>query len=76
MADTKLSDKVAFESLIRSGRRTNKVEWVPVPGQDDRDALNRAIRRAAGKDAPEPVGEPHPWKSLQDAGKRDSGDTR
>ncbi len=65
MSDQKPSDKVAFESLIRSGRRTNRVSWTPVPGQDDRDALNAAIRRAAGRGDPEPVGEPHPWKSLE-----------
>ncbi len=64
MSGQKLTDKIAFESLIRSGRRTNKVEWTPVPGQDDRDALNAAIRRAAGRGEQESDDEPHPWKSL------------
>jgi hypothetical protein len=66
MSNVKPSDREAFESLIRSGRRTNRIEWVPVPGQDDRDSLNRALRRAAGRDAPEPGEEPqsHPWKSI------------
>ncbi len=76
MSNTKLTDKAAFEQLVRSGRRQNRIEWTPVPGQDDRDSLNRALRRAAGRDAPEPGGEPHPWKSVQDADKRDDGDTR
>jgi len=66
MADAKPTDKVAFESLIRSGRRTNKVEWTPAPGQDDRDALNQAIRKAAGCGEQEPGEEPqsYPWKSI------------
>ena len=66
MSEQKLTDKVAFESLIRSGRRTNRVEWVPAPGQDDRDALNAAIRRAAGRGEQEQSDQPHPWKSLKD----------
>ncbi len=66
MSSQKPTDKSAFETLIRSGRRTNRVNWTPAPGQDDRDALNRALRRAAGRDAPEPgeAPQPHPWKSL------------
>jgi len=76
MSNTKLTDKAAFETLIRSGRRQNKVDWVLGGDQSDVDALNRALRRAGGKDAPEPIGEPHRWKSLESADKRDSGDTR
>jgi hypothetical protein len=66
MSDQKPSDKVAFETLIRSGRRTNRLSWTPVPGQDDRDALNAAIRRAAGRGEQEPGEESrsHPWKSI------------
>ncbi len=64
MADEKLTDKVAFETLIRSGRRQNKIEWVPVAGQEDRDALNQAIRKAAGRGEPEPDAQPFPWKSV------------
>jgi hypothetical protein len=76
MSNAKLTDKAAFETLIRGGRRTNKVEWVSAPGQDDRDALNAAIRKAAGRGEQEPGDESYPWKSLQDGDKRDSGDTR
>ncbi len=77
MSDTpKMSDKAAFEQLVRSGNRTNRVNWTLSGDQSDVDALNRALRRAGGKDAPEPVGEKFPWKSLQDADKRDSGDAR
>jgi hypothetical protein len=70
MTDAKPTDKVAFESLIRSGRRTNRVNWVPAPGQDDRDALNQAIRRAAGRGEQESGEEPQPrpWKSLSTRG--------
>ena len=66
MSDEKLSDRDAFNIFVRAGQRRNKVNWTPAPGQDDRDALNRALRRAGGKDAPEPVDEPqsHPWKSI------------
>ena len=66
MSGQKLTDKAAFEILIRGGRRQNKIDWTPVPGQDDQDALNRALRRAAGRDAPEPgeAPQPHPWKSI------------
>jgi hypothetical protein len=60
-----LSDADAFNVLIRAGRRKNKVDWVLGGNQSDVDDLNAAIRRAGGKDAPEPVGEPHPWKSLE-----------
>jgi hypothetical protein len=66
VTNTKTTDRDAFEQLVRFGRRTNRVNWTPAPGQDDRDALNRALRRAAGRDAPEPgeAPQPHPWKSL------------
>ena len=61
----KLSDRDAFNVFIRAGQRKNKIEWTPTGDQADTDALNRAIRRAAGRGEPEPVGEPHPWKSLE-----------
>ncbi len=67
MSDTpKMSDKAAFESLIRSGQRKNKVDWVLGGDQADTDSLNRALRRAAGRDAPEPGEEPqsYPWQSI------------
>jgi len=76
MSGQKLTDKAAFEQLVRSGRRQNRINWTPVPGQDDRDALNDAIRKASGRGEQESGDEPHPWKSLQDGGQRDSGDTR
>jgi hypothetical protein len=66
MSSQKPTDKSAFETLIRSGRRTNRVNWTPAPGQDDRDALNRAIRDASGRGAPEPGDQPFPWRSLGD----------
>ena len=75
MTDTKLSDKDAFNVFIRAGRKRNKINWTPTGDQADTDALNRAIRRAGGKDAPEPVGEPHPWKSLQDGAIDEEGST-
>ena len=82
MSDKKqMSDKEAFESLIRAGRRQNKISWVPSTSLDpadraaDRDALNRAIRRAGGKDAPEPVSEKFPWTSLKDGVGDKSGGT-
>ncbi len=64
MSNEKPSDREAFEQLVRSGRRQNKIEWTPVPGQDDRDALNRAIRKASGRGEQEPGDEPFPWKSV------------
>ncbi len=63
MSDQKLTDKEAFESLFRSGRK-NKINWTPTGDKEDTDALNRAIRRASGRDAPEPVSEKFPWKSV------------
>ena len=64
MSNEKPTDKVAFESLIRFGRRTNRVEWTPAPGQDDRDALNQAIREASGRGKQEQSDQPYPWKSI------------
>jgi len=64
MSDQKPTDKAAFEQLIRGGQRANKVNWTPIAGQADTDALNRAIRRASGRDDPEEGGEPFPWKNL------------
>ena len=63
--------------LINDGWRQianeNRVNWNPTTSRDpadrdqDRQALNRALRRAAGKDAPEPDTQgPFPWKSLGD----------
>jgi len=67
MSDTpKTSDKQAFEQLIRSGQRRNKIEWTPTGDQEDTDALNRAIRRASGREDPEPGDQPFPWRSLGD----------
>jgi len=37
-----VSDKVAFETLVRAGRRQNKIDWTPTGDQADQDALNRA----------------------------------
>jgi hypothetical protein len=77
MSDQKPSDKAAFEQLIRSGRRTNRVDWVPAPGQDDRDALNQAIREASGRGKQEQFARPFPWKSIEDDGSDgDDRDTR
>ena len=61
----KLSDAEAFDVLIRAGRKRNKIEWTPTGDQADTDALNAAIRKAAGRGEPEPDTQPHPWKSLE-----------
>jgi len=71
----KTSDREAFEQLIRFGRRTNRVNWTPAPGQEDRDALNQAIRRASGRGDPEEDRKPHPWKSLESGAGDDEGST-
>ena len=49
----------------------NRVNWTPSTSidptdrQQDRQALNRALRRASGRDDPEPDNQgPFPWKSL------------
>jgi len=66
-----MSDKQAFETFVRGGQRQNKISWVPSTSLDpadraaDRDALNRAIRRASGRDDPEEDRKPYPWKSLE-----------
>jgi hypothetical protein len=65
MSERKLTDKAAFESLIRFGRRTNKVNWTLSGDQSDVDDLNAAIRKASGRGEPEPVGEKFPWTSLE-----------
>jgi len=57
-----LSDRDAFNVFIRAGQRRNKISWIPTGDKEDTDALNRAIRRASGRDAPESGSEPHPWK--------------
>ncbi len=65
MSDTpKMSDRDAFETLIRSGNRTNRINWTLSGDRQDVDDLNAAIRRASGRDDPEPGGEKFPWKSV------------
>jgi hypothetical protein len=78
MSNTKqMSDKQAFEQLIRGGQRTNRVSWRPSSSPDpadqraDRDALNQAIRRAASRGEQEEDAEPFPWTSLKDGGRED-----
>ncbi len=83
MTDQKKSDPKevisSFNQLIRNQRASQRVSWTPSSSPDpadqaaDRSALNRALRRAGGHDAPEPGGEPHPWKSLKSADKREEG---
>jgi len=72
----KTSDREAFEQLVRSGRRTNRLSWTLSGDRQDVDDLNAAIRRASGRGEPEPDAQPHPWKSLESGNQRDSGDTR
>jgi hypothetical protein len=62
-----------LNDAFRQLRNETRVHWNPTPSRDpadrqaDRDALNRALRRAGGKDAPEPDTQgPPPWKSLGD----------
>jgi hypothetical protein len=62
----KTSDRDAFETLIRSGQRKNKVNWIMRGDRQDVDDLNAAIRKASGRGEPEPGGEPYPWTSLKD----------
>jgi hypothetical protein len=66
MSERKLTDKAAFESLIRFGRRTNKVNWTLSGDQSDVDDLNAAIRKASGRGEPEPGEEPrsYPWETI------------
>ena len=67
MSDTpKMSDKAAFEQLVRSGNRTNRINWTLSGDQSDVNDLNAAIRRASGRGEPEPGEESqsHPWKSI------------
>ena len=73
MSDQKPTDKSAFEQLIRDqrGQRANKISWIPVAGQEDRDALNRAIRRASGRGEQESGDQPFPWTSLKDGDRED-----
>jgi len=59
-----MSDKQAFEQLIRGGRRTNRVNWTPTGDRQDVDDLNAAIRKAAGRGEREPDDKPFPWKSV------------
>lgn len=62
-------DHTAINAALRV--RPNRVNWTPtssrnpVDQQRDRDALNRALRRAGGKDAPEPdAPAPFAWRSI------------
>ncbi len=66
MSDTKLTDRQAFEQLVRSGNRTNRINWTLSGDQSDVEDLNAAIRRAAGRGEQESGEEPQsqPWKSL------------
>jgi len=72
-----MSDKQAFETLVRSVQRQNKISWTPSTSLDpadraaDRDALNQAIRRASGRGEQEDDGEPFPWTSLKDGGREE-----
>jgi len=67
MSDTKpMSDRQAFESLIRSGRRTNRINWTLSGDRQDADDLNAAIRKASGRGEQEEDGaRSYPWKSLE-----------
>ena len=61
-----------LNDAFRQLRKSNRVDWNPStsrnPAERQRahDALNRALRRASGRDAPEPGAAPetHPWRSL------------
>ncbi len=66
MADVKPTDKAAFEQLVRSGNRTNRINWTLSGDRQDVEDLNAAIRRAAGRGEQEPGEESrsHPWKSI------------
>ena len=79
MSNTKLSDREAFETFVRSGQRQNKISWTPSTSLDpadraaDRDALNQAIRRASGRGEQESGDQPYPWKSLNDGAGDEEG---
>ena len=60
----KTSDRDAFETLIRSGQRKNKLSWTLSGDQSDVDDLNAAIRKASGRGEREPDDKPFPWKSV------------
>ncbi len=63
----KTSDRDAFETLIRSGQRKNKVNWIMRGDRQDVDDLNAAIRKASGRGEQEDDGaRSYPWKSLGD----------
>ncbi len=73
--DKNATDHTAINAAFRV--RPNRVNWVSPTSRDpdvhrqDREALNRALRRAGGKDAPEPdESEPQtfPWRSLGSEG--------
>lgn len=67
MTDRKHDD---VNALFRAVKDRNKFAWTPETDPDpavrqhDRDALNQAIRRAAGRGEQEPADEPLPWKSV------------
>jgi len=48
---------------------------VPVPGREDRDALNAAIRRASGRGEQESDDQPYRWKSIKDGAGDESDGT-
>ena len=64
MSNTKVSDKAAFEQLVRSGNRTNRINWTLSGDRQDVDDLNAAIRRASGRGEIVRDAQPHPWKSI------------
>jgi hypothetical protein len=73
MSGQKLTDKVAFETLIRSGRRTNRLSWTLSGDRQDVEDLNAAIRKASGRGEREPDDKPYPWKSIGNDGHDDEG---
>jgi len=62
----KTSDRDAFETLIRSGQRKNKVNWIMRGDRQDADDLNAAIRKASGRGEQEEDRKPFPWTSISD----------
>jgi hypothetical protein len=70
--EPKRPDNRAVNDAMRAALNASRVHWNPSTSLDpaeraaDRAALNRAVRRAAGKDAPEPEEGPgtYPWRSI------------
>jgi len=69
----KTSDRDAFETLIRSGQRTNRINWTLSGDRQDVDDLNAAIRRASGRGEQEEDRKPFPWTSISDCVGDESG---